>query len=153
MWLLREAMQPIKCPLLDSRRGNGFLISQRTSAEAEGYRIERSLMDCRGGGDAIHQCRRADSRLLRGFVYFDLTHLVEVGRTRCCDVQIVRNGLMPRCRNSGEVGACRAHKHKERVPCGLVMELNTDINKERQCLSTSVSITCAGGARAITRAR
>ena len=43
---------------------------ERMSAEAEGYRIERSLMDCvappRRGGDAIHQCPRADSRLLRG---------------------------------------------------------------------------------------
>ena len=43
---------------------------ERTSAEAEGYRIERSLMDCVApvskGGDAIHQCPRADSWLLRG---------------------------------------------------------------------------------------
>ena len=34
---------------------------ERTSAEAEGYRIERTLMD-RRGGDAIHQCPRAESR-------------------------------------------------------------------------------------------
>ena len=43
---------------------------ERTSAEAEGYRIERALMDCvvppSKGGDAIHQCPRAESRLLRG---------------------------------------------------------------------------------------
>ena len=38
--------------------------------KAEGYRIERSLMDCVAppskGGNAIHQCPRADSWLLRG---------------------------------------------------------------------------------------
>ena len=45
---------------------------QRTlcTAEAEGYRTERALMDCVAppskGGDAIHQCPRADSWLLRG---------------------------------------------------------------------------------------
>ena len=56
---------------------------ERPSAEAEGYRIERALMDCVAleggatqsislrGGDAIHQCPRADSWLLRGFVRFD----------------------------------------------------------------------------------
>ena len=42
---------------------------ERPSAEAAGYRIERALMDCvaplRKGGDAIHQCPRADSWLLR----------------------------------------------------------------------------------------
>ena len=42
---------------------------ERTSAEAEGHRIERALMDCVAppskGGDVIHQCPRADSRLLR----------------------------------------------------------------------------------------
>ena len=49
---------------------------ERPSAEAAGYRIERALMDCvaplsKGskGGDAIHQCPRADSWLLRGFVW------------------------------------------------------------------------------------
>ena len=46
--------------------------------EAEGYRIERALMDCVAppskGGDAIHQCPRADSRLLRGI--FD--HVVDL---------------------------------------------------------------------------
>ena len=42
---------------------------ERTSAEAEGYCIERTLMDCVAppskGGGAIHQCPRADSWLLR----------------------------------------------------------------------------------------
>ena len=28
---------------------------ERTSVKAEGYSIERSLVDCRRGGDAIHQ--------------------------------------------------------------------------------------------------
>ena len=42
---------------------------ERTSAEADGNRIERALMDCVAppskGGDVIHQCPRADSWLLR----------------------------------------------------------------------------------------
>ena len=43
---------------------------ERTSAEAEGYRIEGALLDCVAPlisrGDAIHQCPRADSWLLSG---------------------------------------------------------------------------------------
>ena len=43
---------------------------ERMSAEAEGYRIERSLVDCVAppfkGGDSIYPCPRAYSWLLRG---------------------------------------------------------------------------------------
>ena len=43
---------------------------ERVSAEAEGYRIERSLVDCVAppfkGGDSIYPCPRAYSWLLRG---------------------------------------------------------------------------------------
>ena len=38
---------------------------ERMSAEAEGYRSERSLVDCVAPPSTIHQCPRADSWLLR----------------------------------------------------------------------------------------
>ena len=66
------ALCPCGLSLPPLRLQNAMTSSEeRTSAEAEGYRIERALMDCVAppssrGGDAIHQCPRADSRLLRG---------------------------------------------------------------------------------------
>ena len=69
--------QPILLAL-QSRPGlqNAMTSSEeRTSAEAEGYRIERALMDCVAPpskeGDAIHQCPRAAESRKEGFPLFD----------------------------------------------------------------------------------
>ena len=65
---------------------------ERTSAKAEGYSIERSLMDCVAPlYDAIHQCPRADSWLLR--VIFD--------RPRLRHPLVLRLPLPPHCGGCG----------------------------------------------------
>ena len=67
----KHIRDPIKEPGLQNAMTSS---EERTSAEAEaeGYRIERSLTDCVAppsrGGDAIRQCPRADSWLLRRIV-------------------------------------------------------------------------------------
>ena len=63
-------------------------LEERTSAEAEGCRIERSLMDCVAPPSTIHQCPRADSWLLRG---------VFVSHGPSDELRLRRRRTVPRC--------------------------------------------------------
>ena len=63
---LRDAAVPVPAFVVLGLQNAMTSSEERTSAEADGYRIERALMDCVAppskGGDVIHQCPRADSR-------------------------------------------------------------------------------------------